>query len=64
LPPWRGLTPEEEALLEQTAALWNAFLALPRGHPDEQTEFRHQLHDLQRMIIARPYFRSRPGQLS
>lgn len=51
------LTTEERALLDLTAQVWNAFLQLPRAHPDEQTEFRHAQHALQRIILARPAIR-------
>lgn len=48
------LTDEEREVLRITAEAWNAFLTLPRQHPDDQTEFRHTVHALQRIILARP----------
>lgn len=51
------LTDEEQKVLRITAEAWNAFLDLPRQHPDDQTEFRHTLHALQRIILARPAVR-------
>lgn len=51
------LTKEEEEILELTAELWNRFLALPIYHLMEQSEMQSKIHDIQRMIIARPGFR-------
>lgn len=51
------LTQEEEEILELTAELWNRFLALPINHPMEANEIAMKIHDIQRMIIARPGFR-------
>lgn len=50
-------TQEEEEILELTAELWNKFLQLPIYHLMEQSEMRYKIHDIQRMIIARPGFR-------
>lgn len=55
------LTQEEEEILELTAELtaelWNKFLQLPIYHLMEQSEMQYKIHDIQRMIIARPGFR-------
>jgi len=48
-----GLTPNEQAVLEHLAAAWNAFLILPPSHPDDVVEFRHGLHALQNIVLAR-----------
>lgn len=48
------LTAEEVAVLEHLVAAWNAFLLLPPRHPDDVTEFRHGLHALQALVMARP----------
>lgn len=48
---------EEEEILELTAELWNKFLQLPIYHLMEQSEMQYKIHDIQRMIIARPGFR-------
>lgn len=51
------LTQEEEAILRLTEEVWNRFLALPINHPMEADEMAIKIHDIQRMIIARPGFR-------
>lgn len=51
------LTQEEEAILRLTEEIWNRFLALPINHPMEMDEMAIKIHDIQRMIIARPGFR-------
>ena len=50
-------TQEEEEILMLTAEIWNRFLALPIYHLMEQSEMAIKIHDIQRMIIARPGFR-------
>ena len=45
------LTSDEQAVLEHLAAAWNAFLILPPYHV---VEFRHGLHMLQNIVLARP----------
>lgn len=51
------LTQEEEEILMLTEEIWNRFLALPINHPMEANEIAMKIHDIQRMIIARPGFR-------
>ena len=51
------LTKEEEEILMLTEEIWNRFLALPIYHLMEQSEMQYKIHDIQRMIIARPGFR-------
>ena len=48
------MTSDEQAVLEHLAAAWNAFLILPPYHPDDVVEFRHGLHMLQNIVLARP----------
>lgn len=55
-----GLTVDEACLLDLTGRLWNEYLALPREHSSDMEEFRHKLHDLQRMILCRPARRALP----
>lgn len=50
-------TQEEEAILRLTEEIWNRFLELPINHPMEMDEMAIKIHDIQRMIIARPGFR-------
>lgn len=52
--PMRELTKDEQAVIGHLKDAWNTFLALPRVHREEVDEFRHKLHDLQRMILSRP----------
>lgn len=51
------LTKEEKEILKLTEEIWNRFLALPINHPMEANEIAIKIHDIQRMIIARPGFR-------
>lgn len=51
------LTQKEEAILLLTEEIWNRFLELPINHPMEMNEMAIKIHDIQRMIIARPGFR-------
>lgn len=51
------LTQQEEAILLLTEEIWNRFLELPINHPMEANEMAIKIHDIQRMIIARPGFR-------
>lgn len=51
------LTQQEEAILILTEEIWNRFLELPVNHPMEVNEIAIKIHDIQRMIMARPGFR-------
>lgn len=51
------LTQEEEEILRLTEEVWNRFLELPINYPMEMDEMAIKIHDIQRMIIARPGFR-------
>lgn len=44
----------EQIALGHLVQAWNAFLRLPTEHADDVTEFRHGIHALQVMIMARP----------
>jgi len=48
------LTAYEHRVLNNLADAWNTFLKLETLHPDEQTDFRHAIHEAQRNIMARP----------
>lgn len=48
---------EDLDLAKLTEEIWNRFLALPINHPMEANEIAMKIHDIQRMIIARPGFR-------
>lgn len=47
------VTDEEEKVIFLLGSAWNAFLLLEANHPDEQTEFRHGIHNLQHIILSR-----------
>lgn len=51
------LTQQEEAILILTEEIWNRFFELPVNHPMEVNEIAIKIHDIQRMIMARPGFR-------
>lgn len=48
-----AVTPEEQEVVSLLGEAWNAFLKLPKEHPDEHSEFRHAIHTAQNMILAR-----------
>lgn len=48
------LTPDERAIVDASAALWNAFLRLPVEHPCDRQEFCAAVHALQTLILMRP----------
>lgn len=48
------LTRDEKRVMKILGRAWNAFHALPEEHPNEQQEFVGKIHDLQRMVMARP----------
>jgi hypothetical protein len=49
-----GATHDEIDAISMTISLWNLFLRLPIQHPDHVDEFRHAIHELQRIIMVRP----------
>lgn len=48
------LTDEEEAALVKLADAWNAFFFLLENTKDDVDAFRHGIHVLQHIIMARP----------
>lgn len=48
------MTNLEKAALDRLIEAWSAFLLLPTEHADDVSEFRHGIHALQQMIMARP----------
>ena len=54
----KHLTPHEAEVMSCLTAAWNRFIELPPVHPDELNEFRHKIHDLQRVVLARPAIRA------
>ena len=55
---------EEEVVLIHLVRAWNTFSAMDRQHPDEEAEFRHALHDLQRIISMRILRRLMPNEFT
>lgn len=49
----KSILPEEEIVMFHLVKAWNTFVAMKRQHPDEESEFRHSLHDCQRIISMR-----------
>ena len=48
---------KQEAALEKTTELWNAFLDIAKTemHPDDTNDFRHHLHALQNILYTQMY---------
>jgi hypothetical protein len=51
------VTPEEQKVMDLLVDAWNKYITLPIIHPDENTEFRHNFHNLQRVLISRDYIK-------
>lgn len=51
-------TKDEKGILLLTEEIWNRFLKLPVNHPMEVNEIAMKIHDIQRIIISRPGFRT------
>lgn len=47
------MTKEEKKVLSYLKKAWNSFTKLPVQHQDDAAEFRHNIHDLQRIIGIR-----------
>ncbi len=43
----------EKKVLDHLVDAWNEFVKLPVMHPDDNDEFRHSFHNLQRIIGIR-----------
>jgi len=48
------MTEAEKQLVQALGEAWNAFLALPVEHQNDQVEFMWHLHALQNQVMARP----------
>jgi hypothetical protein len=48
-----GLTDQEIEVLKNLAEAWNVFVKIEGKHPQENEEFCHKIHDLQRIIAYR-----------
>lgn len=47
------LTNEEKRIIEMTAELWNALLALPEYHPNDMPENARDIHCIQNRVLSR-----------
>lgn len=47
------LSDDERAVLDMTAALWNALVNLPAPHEHDNAENMRDIHDIQNRIMAR-----------
>lgn len=47
------VTKKEKKVLKHLAKAWNKFLKLPIQHDDDIDEFRHGIHNLQRLLAIR-----------
>lgn len=56
------MTQEEREVFDRLVDAWNAFTRLPVEHDDDNDEFRHGIHALQRQIMARPTRRKMNGK--
>lgn len=59
-PPKDQITPEERAVLDLSAQLWNALLELPGTHPQEIAEHVADVHNIQNRVMARVARRCNP----
>jgi hypothetical protein len=48
------LSAEEQGVVDALADAWNRFLAIEPLHSDNIDEFRHGIHQLQHLVMARP----------
>lgn len=55
-----GLTPDEELVMDHLIDAWQAYLKLPKQHPNDIQEFAARLHDLQARIAIRIVRRDYP----
>lgn len=49
---------QEKIVMDHTVRLWNDFLKLPAGHPDDQQDVRFHIHAIQNILYARSHVRS------
>lgn len=49
-----SLSPEERAIVDAAARIWNDFLDLPIEHPCDRQEFCAAVHAVQALVLMRP----------
>lgn len=54
------MTDEEKAVIEMTAALFNAIHALGDHHPCDMGEYTRDVHNIQNRVMARVAARAHP----
>lgn len=54
------MTPEEKEVIDLSARLWNALIALPDPHEWDNQEHMHDIHNIQARIMARSTRRDHP----
>jgi hypothetical protein len=54
------MTPEELAIIDKLADVFNDFCNLENKHPSDVGEFAHHIHILQRHVMARLARRTHP----
>jgi hypothetical protein len=59
-PKEHGLTEAERKTLRMSALLWNNFLELPEIHPDDRTQVRGLIHQIQQVVMGRVATRTNP----
>jgi hypothetical protein len=52
------MTKEEKEVLELATKLWNALVALPVMHHDDNAEHMRDIHDIQNRVLARSAIRA------
>lgn len=58
------MEPNEKAILELTADVWNGFVDLEIQHPDDLNEVRFHIHALQNILLARVGARHTEGAVN
>ncbi len=51
------LTDREQKVLDLLVEAWNEYQNLLILHPDHVEDFRHAIHEAQRLIMVRPFLR-------
>ena len=49
----KGLTEEEETILQLTVMIWNTFTEMEKTHPHDEIDLSNAIHDIQKIISIR-----------